>query len=407
MGALEWSRPLALMSLSLPLILLLLSSRRERPSSQATGTYKLWRDLPIGEQGDGRRRHIPLERVLIILALVSGSFALAGPHSSTVEAVRTWRVMVDTSPSMYLPHGESSTRMGVACDELYGMARAAGVRLRWSRAGSRQALDAHEIPEEWLVAPSIPRAEPGWGALDLPGTIWLTDKVPGVTPKRAGLVASGGGPAPGPIGTSGGLWLDWDGVALAERLGAPKRTVTISGGLPTPVSQVVRAWASERGLLQANGPVALHVEAVMSPGRDRVKATRDGWGLVGVGGDAPLSEGGHPSTTWLSCADPPRALITWVPGRVWVALSGAVIPSGDMASWAVSWAELLDEALLLPEGVVSMSERAGAGEDLAISPRVEALDSPAGEPAWPIDAILSALASCLALLALVLGRGRL
>ena len=406
MWGLELHRPLGLLALALPVLLLLFSKRRERPTSLATGAFALWEGLPASERGAGRRRRIPRERWLIIFALASGALALSDPRPAVKPPRRTWHVVVDVSPSMYLGHGPLGTRMEAACEVLYGLAASGGVRLTWSQGGSGAGMEADRLPPSFSMAPSRPQAEPNWAAVDRAGVVWLTDRVPGVEPRRAGLVASGGPPVPGAIGTRGPIWLDWDGEVVSERGGAPVRALRLSTGLPAPVRQVATAWAEERGLGLSGGAVALSLEAVSTHGAGPVRASRDGWSLTGSGGQAPASHGGRPCTTWLAGGDPPRPLITWVTGHVWVALGGISDPLGGADAWAVSWAELLDDALLPLEGVVSSTERAEAGEGHVLGPQGET-GSTDGSTGMPAAALLSGLASGLALLALVLGRGRL
>ena len=58
-------------------------------------------------------------------------------------------------------------------------------------------------------------------------------------------------------------------------------------------------------------------------------------------------------------------------GRVASALARAEELTGDPAALAVSWAELLDGALLPATGVVSLDERGAAGEARVVAPRHE------------------------------------
>ncbi len=365
MPQLEWTRPAALVTLLLPALVLLLSLRKERPHPISIGTFSLWKELPAAIGGEGHRRRIPPERMLVVLALVCGGVALAGPRRTSPPLTRTWLVVVDGSPSMYLDHPSGGTRLDAALSALDDLAERGGATLRWSRpSASGDEEDTGDFPSAWLRAPWPPRSEPAWSRYDSAGTVWLTDRAPPNLPALAGVVASGGPAVEGPIGSVGNVWLDWDGEGLVERSGAPSRTVELDPELPTSVLAVARAWAAERGFDGGGEEVAL---------------------TVGVGGES----------------------VTHGPGRVSLGRGGLDGLSEDPAAFAVYWSELFDKAVLPPVGTVSLAERGGAGESLVREPIGRGGPGVVEPRSWPVVAILSAVAAGLGFLALAVGRGRL
>jgi hypothetical protein len=104
--------------------------------------------------------------------------------------------------------------------------------------------------------------------------------------------------------------------------------------------------------------------------------------------------------------------VSAAPGRVELSFDRAGPPSGDRASFAVSFARLFDGALLPPPGVVPVAERLAAGPGGAVAPRnPQAGDgSQAARPpgaAWP-EALLAGAAALLVLGSALVGafRGR-
>ncbi len=411
MFELEWTRPWGLGALVLPLLVLLLSLRRELPRPLSVGTFALWAELPDEVGVERRRRRIPLGRALLLLALTLAALALAGPRRRSVEPPRTLEVVVDPSPSMFLTDSSGSTRLARAVGELEERLDAE-VTLEWIRpraGGEERATGA--FPAAWHEPPYPAREGPLWQRFDRPGLLWLTDRAPEEEPLHGGLVASGGPAVPGPVATAGERWLHWTGTAIEERPGAPRRAVLLDGPLPEPIVSVVEIWARERGFaLGAEAlPVALEVARHAAGPREPLTVGRDGWSAEASVHRAPVEEEGAALETWLAVPAPGgRALpvVTWRAGRVVLALESLAEPEGDPAAFAVSWSELLDAALLPPPGVVSRTERADAG------PPVYRAPSPASSPEahpirrWPLVSICAAAAAGLALAALVAGGGR-
>ena len=439
LAALEWTRPAGLWALALPLVLWLASLRRERPRPTPVGTFELWRALPAGVEGGRTRRRLPPGRALLILALVSGALALGGPRRTGPGVERTVRVVVDPSPSLFLTHTDGSgapsgegTRLERALALLAGaLGEARATTLEWQRPAPLTVESARSspFPDAWHLPPRLPRRAPRWERFDAPGTVWLTDRVPDAVPREAGVVASGGGPVPGPVATVGTRWLDWDGEHLVERPGAPERRLVLEGALPEPVAAVARLWAAERGLAtDGAGEVALRVVGPMvgpivgAVDGEVVPAilARDGWSAGARVGRAPSRVEGAPLETWLAARveGEPRPVVTAGPGRVQVALEHLAEPRGEPAAFAVSWGRLLDRSLRPVDGVVSLAERGAAGDSLVRLPGDLPRDLGAGldadldarepprPPSWPLVTLLAAAAAALGFLALVAGAGR-
>lgn len=381
----EFVRPLALAGLVVPALLLLLSLRPERPEPRAIGTFKLWRSLPESREGAGQRRRIPLARWLLVTSLVLGCFGLAEPRETLPPVGKSWTVVVDRSPSMYLPHESGGSRLEVALERLDLKGE-----VTWVDRGERVT---GSFPEAWHVQPPAPVPEPVWSRFDESGVLWITDAVqPG---EHAGLVASGGIAVPGPVGESDGRRLVWNGEELIVEGAAPATRVLIDEGLPALVRGVCSAWAAEHGLDGSAGPVRLEVRA--SGGDSPQRGGRDGWTVAGSGAVV------HGAEPWLT-NEHGRAIISHAPGRIDVGLTTITQLAPEEAAWVISWCELLEAALLPAPGVVSLDERAAvAMADRA--GRAREAPTPAPDP-WPPAAILAAVAAGFGFLALVVGRGQ-
>ena len=373
------ARPLGLVALLLPALLLLTARRWRRPPSEVTGTLEVWREVASGEPPGGRHRRLPPALLFLIAALTLGALALAGPRGGA-RAGRSWHVVVDRSPSMDLPHADGGTRGERA------LAAAEAWLADARRPTDRVAWSAH--------------AGASWAALDRAGVVWVTDRAPDPGPARAGLFASGGAAVPGPIAVGQGELLVWDGERI-EVIPAPRRAVRVDRAVPELLAALVRVWAAARGLdvaAQAGPDVVLYVSGPARAARAELEARagRDGWTAAGrVAG--PADEGLEP---WLTADG--SALVAFGSGRVDVAWSRIDEPAGDPDAFAVSWSRLLDAALAPPPGVVPLEQRRDAGEPVSRPPR-EPVPMGAGvgraAPGW-IDALLVLLAAGCAALAL-------
>lgn len=374
MSGLEWTRPLGLLALALPIAVLLASRLLARPAEIATGTLDVWKRVLAARPRDATRSRLRIPPAVWLLAvgLALGALALAGPRRPT-SASRELRVLVDRSPSMGLPLGTGTRR-----DRAVAMARA------WI------GENAPGASVEWLerrdsFGPEDDRAE----------TLWVTDAAPRPPPQRAGFVASGGDAVPGAIAVDGTTRFDWDGDRIVEVPGAaPKRRVGVSGALPKPIADVLAAWAEARGAIVGEGGDSLVLATSGSGPRRDVQVARDGWSARAVAAGAPSA-----LATWLEDAEH-RALVSYAPGRIESSIVSMSDPEGDPAAFAVSWARLFDDAVLAPPGVVELGERRGAGKEAIVPPKLDATDR--GFSAW--EAWLACAAAGAALIAAGLAR---
>jgi hypothetical protein len=372
---LELAEPAWLLALLLPIALLLGARAFVRPERLATGTLEIWRRV-AGERAPAsprRRRRIPPAVLLLALGLALGAVALARPRFSTSSARRSFRLLVDGSPSMDLALGSGTRR-----DRAEAMARA------WI---------SREFPDAGLVRV----VRPGRLGLedDVDGAIWITDRAPSPPPAHAGWFASGGPAVPGPVAVDGTTRFDWDGkdlVAVAD--GTPRRTIVVRGALPKPVAGVLEAWASARGaMVGTTDPAALAVVGAGTGAPVRAEASRDGWSAaIEITASAPDSDADGPLEAWI--ADPSgRKLLSFGAGRVHCPWSSMEDPRGDPAAFAVSWASLFDRAVLPPPGIVALADRASSGTEASSPP--SAGSTPAGPlPRNLLPAYLAA-AACL------------
>jgi len=414
----QWQRPLALWSLVLPLVVLLVARRRARPEPVAVGTFAIWRRIGGGAEGVLRRRRLPLWALLLALSLAAGALALARPRRARAAPPRRWTVVVDRSPSMFLEHTDASGRPTGAGSRLAAASRALAdwlasggedVELEWLDPGVPHASAARgDFPSEWLDPPRFATESPEWALFDRPGVVWLTDRRVRPAPAHAVLVASGGGPVPGPVGSVGTTRLDWDGTVVREVEGAiPRRAVAVDAALPALLRAFVATWAEERGLELSAGPgprVALEVRAAGAGEVRAVRAGRDGWSAGGRAARAPVESEGRALAVWLTARGGASPLVTHAAGLVLISLVDIEAPRGDPAAFAVSWAALLDDACLAAPGVVSIDERVAAGDAIVQPPESSDEGGPVGElPAMPLDTALAIAAAALALLASACG----
>jgi hypothetical protein len=387
--AVELGRPAALVALILPLAVLVGARLFDRPEEVATGTLDIWERLRAARPPNpGRaRRRIPLAVWILALGLSLGAVALAGPRMRAPETTRSFRFLVDVSPSMNLPLAKASRRE-----------RALAMALAWlgrEQPGARV---------EWMERPQPFGAED-----DEPDAVWVTDRAPIPPPRRAGFFASGGPAVPGPIAVDGSTRFDWDGARIVEVAGgAPKRRVEVHGALPPPIARFLDAWAGARGAVVAavgddRPALVFHGAPPSSSGTPATfEAGRDGWTATGAAlGSAPSSDGEGPLATWLADASG-RALVSTGAGRVHCPWTSMDEPRGDPAAFAVSWAQLLDNSVLPPAGVIELGERLAAGEEASAAPSTAEPSGSSGGAAPPIDAWLAAAALLCTLGALAL-----
>jgi len=419
---LAWERPWGVLALLVPALVWLLAARGGRSVDVWTGTLAVWREVAgPTPQRERRARRLPLAVRFLLAALVIGTLALVEPRAPSPAASRTWTVVVDRSPSMYLPwlaaDGKSQrqlTRLEHAAEqarELLAQVRSEGDRVVWLtyEDGRPARIEGGALPQAWLTASAIPQSEPPWPSHARTGTLWVSDAEPAAAARDAGLALSGGAAVPGFVAALGSTRVEWDGEQLRERADAGAQPVVLlAPGAEGPVERVVRAWAQARGCEVAAQPGASPVLAVVVDGGAR--STRRGSGSMSWAGrdgwrwEVGLADAFHPrGEVWLREDEFGLPVVAWEPGRVTLA-SGLYDrePAGDPADFALSWSALLDRAGLAPAGVVPLAERraAGAGRVRAPLPPSTESTSPGGLPA----AALAGSAAALALAALLTRR---
>ncbi len=366
-------RPLALLALVLPVLLILVARVFARPPRLATGSLCIWRAIGAAEVGGASpvRSRIPPVIWFFAACLALAALALASPRTLAAATPRTWTAVVDRSPGMYLPFqpDDARTRLDVALasalDYLRREARA-GDRVRWLGPGREMLVlpAGEEPPATWLARDAWFAPRPRFEAHDLPGRLWITDRARASS--RASVFASGGADAPGPIGERPGetphevVWRG--GEATEEREVTPRRVAFYPPDEEPILSDVVASWAEARGLdvVAGHWEAALVVRLAADETGPRVVVGRDGWRMACVAGPPRLDDAAH---TWLSVERDGELVpvVRWRPGRVVLGLGACAEPEGDPAAFAVSWARLLDEALLPRPGVVPMRDRVAAG----------------------------------------------
>lgn len=380
-------------------------ARTPRPVWRYTGAYRFWTPAGKHDRGAARRRRWP-QPFALWLALLALWGAWLGPQPPVRGAEPAWRVLVDESASMELPHESGSSRGAVAL-------------ALWERErGARNSRYERWLDGRWVTmdaappwAPvSTPRArfDPPQ-APDEPGVVWLTDDAPAGW-QHGSWIAAGGQAVPGPVLLWGDeQWVASPGEPLRRepaptqwvRLGSPETSSASQGVWPTEWQRLVALWAAERGLqvweqddAPQDGFVAL--ELVVGPLEGPLESARVDGGGFRVQGQRP-ADGPTPAGAFaLPASQAGGAVLAIEPGRLrllWTALE----VQGDRALWARELAMACDAARMLPPSVIPESERAAArgGVHWGSPPVRDASHSPA--PPWtPWLAILGALSIWIA-----------
>jgi hypothetical protein len=407
---LEWTRPLGLWLLLLPIALFFLLRQRDLPLERATGTLELLRSASAGRMrpsGRSRRRLPPLAWPWMA-CLVAAALAVADPRQPRAPDSPLWELQVDRSPSMYLPLGPGETRTRLAAAlarttvELDRLGVPAGSR-RWSTAGEEPFL-GERPPASWSVAPLVPAPE--LGSAPLGPRNWISDRLPATELLSAGCVASGGAPVPGVVAISNGRRIVWNGVELVDGGPAPTRGVWIDPGLPDSLHHLIELWADERGLqVRAEGPVALHVEASDGAGTREVELLLGACGLRGLAHAGPELP---PEQAPVLLEDVDGVPLMWsaTPGVLTLSLIEVREFLGDPAAFALAWGTLLDGQLPGDASVVSFPERRGAGEARLVPLRGSEATNVVFPDGVRPAAVLSSIALLLAVGTLLVAAGR-
>ena len=320
----EWTRPAGLLLLLWIVAIVWRLRRKDAPRELATGTLALWRVVT----GEGavvtadQKRHVPPRAWLWFLGLLAGSLAVLDPLAMRAPTTALYVFQMDRSPSMYLPfeQGGTTTRYeralqsALECLQTHSIP---GDAREWRTRG-QAAVRADQPPQEWALAPKLAQAELSPECHADEHLTLLTDRS---IESAGGLIASGGAQALGWVAEFEGRALLWDGLLVRESDPLPPRSVAPGKSISGDLAELFGIWARERG------------HALVSAGEAQYRYEL-GQGLSG---------------------DPLDPRVVWLEARSTQELST------DPAFWAVQWAEILDEALPVRAGIVSLAERRAAG----------------------------------------------
>ncbi len=157
----HWERPWAIWFTPVLAIAWWLLVVARKPRSMFTGAYSLWAGTEIALPSKRTRGAWPV-RYWELAALACGLLALAGPVPQESSPDSSMLVIVDRSPSMYLPHGST----GGATRLRFGLERLKD----WPHAGSLEFVDADSSSRDtiaswtgiWDAEPQIQRGELNW-----------------------------------------------------------------------------------------------------------------------------------------------------------------------------------------------------------------------------------------------------
>lgn len=374
-------RPWGALFLLAPLALLVLWSLPREPAQHWLGSFALWVQSTPAAGSARRSRRVPLWLALALLGLALGALALAGPRRLRALELAPLRVLLDRSPSMYLPvdpRARHPTRLEAALAQLRDRPELGTRELVWMLADGSQRRDAggREPPVEWLAAPRAPAPEIGVLQHDAPDLVLVTDRAPDAPHARAGWSASGGALVPGTIGDEHAAGrvhaLHWDGQAVTRGAELEPLLVLLLGDepVPEPIEQLARAWAEARGfrLERATSPsqtqlahasLALHAASGAAGGLD-ARFEREGAAARVRTCGAPR-EPSPGREAWLRELEGERVLLERAPGELWLHFDRCEFEPGDPARAAVAFARLFDETALPRSGAVSIAERAEVG----------------------------------------------
>ena len=422
--ALVFLEPLALVGLVAPLVLLALGLRRQAGRELYLGTTRFFGDTASGEE-DRPRRSLPLWLLCAAASVLLGVLALAGPgfEGPPIKGV-VLDLVVDRSPSMYLPHASASGSGERRIDRAWGAFQLWAEDYEADHPGGVFVSTGASDPVPWRafslpLAPETAADEVLWAAYDASDAVWITDAAGAADGREfAGLFASGGAAVPGVVslGATGGIYWNSDGTTEFRPGLASSGKVYVEPGVPSDVVGLARLWAEARGLRVQDdpdntSPVPELVLKGRAGGDESVRAGRDGWEADLILSDhgpsgLPVAAGWSP---WL-LGPRGEALVAMAPGRVALGFHGFSGEPTDRAAFAVSWIGLFDRARLTPNEVVEVVERQAAGSAVSIPPaRPRVLESPGAsarreqqeERGAALRAVLAAAAALVGLVALV------
>ncbi|HPF15476.1 MAG TPA: hypothetical protein PLJ12_14530, partial [Planctomycetota bacterium] len=359
-------------------------SRKPRPPLRYTGSISLWRASSALSNRTRTRRGLP-HRFSEWLALLLALLALAGPEWSGSTPPRRVRVVVDRSPSMYLPGEGGPTRLALGLASLRELEDLGAVD--WVD-GSTGITEQGGWPSAWDTAPGEALQEPRWERWDQPGTWWLTDHAPLASPLRAGWLATGGAEVPGPVALVEDQELVWLGGERWETRAAPHQELRGGAGWPEAWRRLAGLWAEARGLRFGGlDPLPQDVpglELVAAPEGPGVPLVWEGPGFGVRGAYAPEALRGLAGLRpWLLAqgADAPLWL-AWEPGRCHTSLTRLDAVTGDADALAVAWIRVFDQTRRMPAEIVPQSERISAQAGLQRPESGAALEQGLGGTSW-------------------------
>ncbi|MFT4541029.1 MAG: hypothetical protein ACI841_003219 [Planctomycetota bacterium] len=401
----QWSRSWGFGALLLPLVLLWLSRRPVSPAPEATGTFSLWAESRGVAEGHRQRRRLPLSRWLLLFSLAVGAIALAGPRPISEPDVLRWRLWLDRSPSMYLPwvreaaEGKEGSirridRVLHELDVWRNTKDDSGFVIEWewvtrTASGWERHLGP-SAPPEWLEAP-IPALDemelpPGDS---MPGIVLTDQPRADLLDESVGFFACGGDAVAGLIASGADFDLEWDaewdGAGTRKRSRSPQ-CVRFDAQLPPPLVEFIQVWADdrqltcvvsagERGQHEEGAWVALEIIGGGAGASSKATVERDGWRMTGQARAVAAAS--------IDCRGQERFLHPWPSGGLderaqpYVARAAGLLSigwtevaqvAGEPVSFAVAWGALLDEALVERPEIVSIAERAAAGDAVSDPP---------------------------------------
>lgn len=343
-----------------PLVLALWwwASRSGGAQEQPTGAFEVWRELAGAAPREARRRwRFSPRAAWIALGLFAALLALAQPSARRLESPTSWRAIVDAGPAMRIEDGASRTRGDAALErareQLANCARPGDSVEWWLVSGTEVLEQRAEFPADW---PYVEQARwglrsPDWTVFDAPGTLWVSAESLAVAPRFAGASVSA-------RSTSEGVVAAWPGQRLALRAGQLALEATrsprvflapeLEGGV---LARGLDAWARARGVERVAlddelpGALELRILAAQDAARAPASGARDGWRLSGPAASVLPARAG--ASVWLSDERAPAAALVSA-GRGWIVcgLDARAQLEGDGASFAIAWAQLLDQCLL-------------------------------------------------------------
>jgi len=250
----EFTLPLALFALALPIVVLALAFVPQRPVRAETGALELWRRVAeLSPRGGARSNWRPPAWIVVVaVGLVAWAFALAAP---LVVGARdeTWRVVVDRRAHMLLDVEPGRTRLASVLELVRSkIERERGdVNVSWSSPGQGDVVTRSDEPApltHFLSAP-VTDVAPHFAAHDRAGVVFASANFEELVALFAGRAASGGPQVPGPVAAGSDGFVVWNGAGfVVEPNPRSAGRIEIAAGVPELVVRFAAVYAAERGL---------------------------------------------------------------------------------------------------------------------------------------------------------------